>query len=310
MIRRWTCAVLTGLAVCLTARLHAQDADTRPLEDAVRVEPGASCLQADVLVDHIASWLGTDFIESSLTIDVRGSPHFARQVRFEVLRGSESLAERRFEPGPARCDNLHAALGLAIALAIKASLLDTIIPEAAGGGARIVRPWALGLEALVGYEMLPGFNLGGSLRLSRALSRDVSLRAAVLGAFGPHGSIDVGYVESWFAAGEIDVCPALIGWRTGNIFACVGVAAGMVQAHGEDFRTVDEGQAWFVALANTAEARFDFDAAWSFKVALGLVVPLARTRFVILRPESDSEIDSRDLAAVGGFFALGPTYRF
>src|SRR5262245_26408038 len=100
VIRPWTCAVLAGLAVGVTARVQAEDADGRPLEDAVRVDPGATCLQADGLVDHIASWLGTDFIDSSLTIDVRGSPHFARAVRFEVQRGGESVAERRFEPGP------------------------------------------------------------------------------------------------------------------------------------------------------------------------------------------------------------------
>jgi len=83
-----------------------------------------------------------------------------------------------------------------------------------------------------------------------------------------------------------------------------------LQARGEGFRTVHEGHAWFVALANAAEARFDFDAAWSWKVALGLVVPLARTEFVIRRAENAAPIDSRDLSAVGGFVAFGPSYRF
>jgi hypothetical protein len=100
------------------------------------------------------------------------------------------LAERHFEPAPARCDDLHAAVGLAIAMALKASLLDTMLgaPSSAAELATEQPAWRFGVDALAGLAVMPGSNFGADLYIQRALSRSLAMRVSALGLWGPFGS--------------------------------------------------------------------------------------------------------------------------
>src|SRR5262245_58554465 len=112
----------------LLVAVSSARADSRShLAQVVHVDPGATCLDAGVLIEHIVSWLGTDQVDPGLSIEVVGSTKFSRFVSFRIARHDAELAERRFEPGPARCEDLHAALGLAIALACKATVLNGLV---------------------------------------------------------------------------------------------------------------------------------------------------------------------------------------
>src|SRR6185312_14138067 len=90
--------VLTVLfAIFPPSRAEAAD---RPLRDALVVDPGASCLDRDALLDDVRTWLGSDQVDAGVTIEVRGSPDQPRNVSFRMLRDGQVVASRAFEPGP------------------------------------------------------------------------------------------------------------------------------------------------------------------------------------------------------------------
>ncbi|MFY0531229.1 hypothetical protein [Nannocystis pusilla] len=96
----------------------------RPLREALRVEPGATCLTADALADAATTWLGRDTIDPSVArIDVRGDPARPHSVAIALeIRGE--LVERTLDPPRPTCSDLHALVGLAIAIAVDAAVLE------------------------------------------------------------------------------------------------------------------------------------------------------------------------------------------
>jgi hypothetical protein len=87
------------------------------------------------------------------------------------------VAERRFEPAPARCEAMHAAVGLAIALALKASLLDSIIPNLDRS-----RSFRIASQALGGFAVVPGFDFGVSLSLQHSFAERLAARLSFAGS--------------------------------------------------------------------------------------------------------------------------------
>ncbi len=87
--------------------------------------PGATCLSAETLAEHVPAWLGRDEIEANIDIEVRGDPFVANAAAITVTTPA-GLIERAFDDGPPGCSDLHAVLGLAIAMAIDASVLSML----------------------------------------------------------------------------------------------------------------------------------------------------------------------------------------
>jgi hypothetical protein len=295
-----------------TARAQAPATPaTKPqqLADAVKVEPGATCLDAERLIEHISGWLGGSELAQPLSIQVHGSPHFSRVVWFRIERANTTLAERRFEPAPARCEDLHAAVALAVALAVRASLLDVVI------GAPVstdqARGWQFGVEALAGFAVMPGAVFGADLRLQRALSRSVAARATLLGLVGPFGdfSHESGGFVSWLFAGRLDLCATLLGSHRARFDLCVGAAAGGLYAVGSAFPESRSALTPYIAVANALELNFELAPRWSLTAALDVFVPLKRTTFVV-RDEAGNVVNSHDLAAAGALLSVGPAYQF
>src|SRR5882672_8649630 len=133
--RRTILAALSAVVVLLLPTPEALAAGPqRALTDAIQVRPRATCIEATALAEQVGTWLGTDTADADIWVRVEGSGDDSRTVSFEMGRGDRRLHRRRFAPGPERCDHLQAALGLAIALAIRVSLLDEIVapPEQSG----------------------------------------------------------------------------------------------------------------------------------------------------------------------------------
>jgi hypothetical protein len=281
------------------------------LESAIRIQPGITCLEADELVQHVASWLGTQRIAAPLSIEVYGSPYFARTVWFRIRRDDITLAERRFEPAPARCADLHAAVGLAIALALKASLLDSLIADQTRVLAPVSHPFRILPQALVGARVVPGASIGAGLSLQRSLAERVAARLLVLALVGPYGDFreDQGRFTTWLGLARLDVCSQLVALESATISACLGVAAGGLYALGEAFPMSRRALIAYVAVANALELDIELSTHWSLTVALDVLVPLRRTSFVV-RDQTDSVIATDDLAAAGVLLAVGPAYRF
>jgi hypothetical protein len=281
------------------------------LAAAVTIDRGLTCLDSEELVEHVSSWLGSDRIALPLTIEVRGSPYFARTVWFRIRRENTTLAERRFEPAPARCADLHAAVGLAIALALKASLLDSLVaarPKHDDHASRYVR---IAVQALAGIAVVPGsdFGIGTSLQLWAA--DRFAARLSALALLGPQGDFarDQGRFETLLATGRLDVCSRLVDLASVDISACVGVAAGALNVTGEAFPMSRRALVAYLAVANALELDIELSAHWSLTIELDLLVPLRRTSFVV-RDQTDKVLATHDLAAAGALIALGPAYHF
>ena len=280
------------------------------LTAAMKIDPGVTCLDSEELVEHVASWLGTDRVAAPLAIEVQGSPHFARTVWFRIRRDGETVAERRFEPAPARCEALHAAVGLAIALALKASLLDSLLgtPTGDGDASRATR---VVVRALGGVSVVPGVEFGLGVGLQHLFAERIAARLSVLGLVGPYGDFrrDRGRFETWLAVGRADVCPRLVRLGALTISACVGIAAGGLYATGEAFPLSRDALIPYVAVANALELDLEVTATWSLTLGVDALVPLRRTSFVV-RDQTGAVTAAHDLAGAGVLIGIGPAYRF
>jgi len=119
---RTTTALLATLAVPCTA--SAQD---RTLSEALSAPEQAVCLSRETLAESVEGWLGHAEVDPSLSILLVLEDGDEREgVSFVVLDGERTLARRRFERLPSDCPDRRAALGLAIAIAIDATILDAL----------------------------------------------------------------------------------------------------------------------------------------------------------------------------------------
>ena len=120
---------------------------------------------------------------------VEGSALEPRTARLYVQLEGRTVAQRVFAPGPARCSDLHAALALALALAIRASAQQDLAAQPLDTEPSASEPfaqpepaleWALSAAGLTAHGLLPALAPGLELALRRQLAEHVSLR---LGAF-------------------------------------------------------------------------------------------------------------------------------
>jgi len=302
----------------VTAQAKAADGngapELRPLATVLTVERGITCLDSGELAEHVSSWLGTDRIAAPLSIDVHGSPYFARTVWFRIQRGHATVAERRFEPAPARCADLHAAVGLAISLALKASLLDAFIGARAPGEERVSHgshPFRFGVAALGGVAVLPGVDLGVAISFQYAMAERFAVRLFALGLVGPRGNFqqDQGRFHTQLSLGRLDLCSRLASFTSVNISACAGIAAGAMNVAGEAFPMSRTALIPYLAIANALELDVALSRHWSLTLALDVLVPLRRTSFVV-RDDVGAILAAHDLASAGVLLDIGPAYHF
>ncbi|MBC8073377.1 MAG: hypothetical protein IAG13_33970 [Deltaproteobacteria bacterium] len=236
----------------------AIDEPTVPLVDALVVHPGATCLERDRLVSQIRTWFDRDRIDARLVVEVVGDEHDPLKLAFSIRRGEQVIAVRRFEPAPDRCADLHAVVGLAIALAIDATLLESVAgnprrppdppprpPDPPLGpevprrpAATKPRPWRLSGEVAAQLSIGAPLDVGGGARLGLRTSwrriLDLSVGALVLSS----GREAIGDGSAVFSAvaGRFDVC-AGPPWPRLRPRGCVGVIAGAALAAGQGFET-------------------------------------------------------------------------
>jgi hypothetical protein len=304
--------MLAAVSWCAPSPVEAQaQPEFQNLAAAVTIDRGLTCLDSEELVEHVASWLGTDRIAEPLTIEVHGSPFFARTVWFRIRRENITLAERRFEPAPARCADLHAAVGLAIALALKASLLDSLIAARTHNDVHASRPFSIVAQALGGAAVVPGSAFGISASLQLWAAERFAARLSALALLGPQGNFeqDQGRFDTLLTAGRLDVCSRLLDLQSVNISACVGLAAGALHVTGQAFPMSRRALVAYLAVANALELDVELSAHWSLAVELDVLVPLRRTSFVV-RDQAGKVLATRGLAAAGAVIAIGPAYHF
>jgi hypothetical protein len=311
-------ASLLGLAVVFAAPAAGAEPAARPLTEAIRVERGATCIDVQDLAGEVATWLDTDRVEPDVWVRVEGSAGDPRVASFEMGRGSDVLARRRFDPGPERCEHLEAMLGLAIALAIKVSLVQDLA-ELTGEAPRAPEPpppdvWRLGARALAALGVVPGLAAGAEVRVEAALPPNFVLRAGLFGVAGPDGNFGhgPGAFSTEIAALRADACVRLdLGprARTVHVKGCTGFLAGGLFLQGRGFPASQSASTSWFALAAAADVGVDLGARWSLDAELAVVLPLGHATVGTLSA-TGAVVDSREFGSAGATVALGPSYRF
>jgi hypothetical protein len=280
----------------------------RSLRDAIHVSRGATCIDDMALREQVRAWLDADTIDDDLRVEVEGSDRDERFVSFRMWRGNQLIAERRFTPGPSDCAQMHAVVGLAVALALKVSLRDELFGEQrpSPSGA-----WSLGAAANGALNVVPGAAGGAVLWLERALPENFAAHVGVSTLFGGARKFDrvSGQFTTSSVALEATACAVpRFGERVRGRL-CAGLEGRVLFASGSGFAVSREAALEWFSLSNSLGITVVVAPRWSFLGAFGLVVPLQRVQLAVVDPAGRA-VETRELAPAGGVISVGAAYEF
>jgi hypothetical protein len=239
-----------------------QEVPRRAVREAITVEPGATCLDRERLASVVVSTLRTAEVDARIEVEVRGDADDPHTVAYEVHRRGDVIALRKFEPGPEDCAQLHAVVGVSVALAIDATAVPELQPDpkpaqsapAVQQGSDDERaprieaeprvrsvptpsPWSLRLSLGGGFAMNtpPRFGGFGNVALEGAWKEFVDLRASVLAASAVPRTTAGGRTTLSVIGGGLDLCGGYR-WRVLRPRGCVGVVAGAAFGTGQGFQ--------------------------------------------------------------------------
>jgi hypothetical protein len=298
---------------------------SRPLAEAIQVNPEASCLDAETLVRRVARWLQRETLDARLTIEVHGGTRTPAEPSFTIDAGDGERAVRKLDDAPADCDQLHSALALSIALAIDATLAERAQktpPPAATDDDELLQEkpeppylrFAISLfgQAASNLVSSTGVAPAASLRLELGLVRFLDLRVGALGSrvggqeFGStSGSFTVDLI-----AGRLEACPVLA-LRQLRVLGCVGTVLGSFRTIGRGF---SGGGAGPVALGFYAfSASFELQAeilSWLGVAAnVELIAPFQKRSIVLLAADGITPASEQEFESIGLLIGAGPVFR-
>lgn len=315
--------------------------DVRTLADALVVEPNATCLEREAMLEHIRSWRDQDQIDPSIAIRVRGSSEDPRALDFVVWFRDEVVIERSFDDAPASCNDLHAVVGLAIAIALDDALpveLGIIDPipepkpepepveqEDAGEGdvpdfsetpteppRRRGPSLALTGAGAAFVGITPRASLGGLLSFDIRPLAHFDVRVGALATHLPRFELDAagyeGRIAVTVAAARVDLC-----WGTSprrvRARVCGGLAGGATISAGRgytnDFR---RSTPWFAGLVG-ADVAVWLIGPLALELRLEGVVPFQRT-ILDIRSLGGQLLARERFAVAGMLVAVGPRFEF
>jgi hypothetical protein len=295
----------------------------RALQQAVTVEPGATCLEAGKLVGRVARWLRRDTIDERIFVQVRGDVTRKDRVSFVIDRGGGDRAERTIEDAPEDCDQLHSALALSIALAIDANSVGagqwkSELPEDAQLLEKPEPPqppyfrFALGLFGHATAGLLTDTSAAVSGRIEVGFLRWLDLRLGVFAtAVGrqtlrPEGA--TGTFDIKLIAGRSEACGVYAVGRL-RMLACAGAALGSLSTRGRNFfPELSETRFWSAALGSI-EAQAELWSWLALAASVDLTVPLAKHRIQAVGPQREL-VGERLLTPVAVLVGAGLVVRF
>jgi hypothetical protein len=214
-------------------------------------------------------------------------------------------------------------LGLAIAMALKASIIDEAAPTVVASPvpappspptAAVVEPlptWAIAAQGLAALSILPDPAFGVDARVERALTPGFRARLGLLAllAFGEGFDGAAGHFDAWILAPRLDLCAGID--LTGRVRArgCMGMSAGGLHAQGYSYPSTRSTFIPWLAVANELGVTADLSRRWSIDASATLILPVARDS-IVLRDYSGNVLLQRELASVGWIFGVGPFVRF
>lgn len=337
----WLACARAGLAAPIVEVPEVEPSLAAPPEapvavaDALSLEPGATCLEHDRLTEQVVTWLERDALDPRLTVVVEGDDVEVRTLRFTLQDRGRPIAERTFAPGPSSCDDLHSVVALAIALAVDATVLESVgiastpppvVPEPVPGppnpprprpstaaiepsplpdlSPRPLPPWALRgqLRGLLTVGVPPTLGGGGQLGLEAGWRGLVDLQLGALATSSGSQPAGEGTLTIALIAGRADVCvgPQL---RRVRPRVCGGALAGSALAQGRGFLRDYRTTLPWVAVALGGDVRVGVGPRTALSFGLDGLVSLVRPVFDVAEEPQAREL--RELPRLGAALGMG-----
>jgi hypothetical protein len=319
MLSPYRCALRLALVGVLlapdwaAAQVAAPGSDTTPgaraVVDAIAVRGGGSCIDRDELGEHVHAWLEREHIDAELgvVLDLRASAD--RQAAHLVLRRDDRvLAERTFPRLPSECSRAVAALGLAIALAVDATILDELTaasvapaPSRFGASATIEGAALAGVLGRPSAGLLLGVELRGRGDVAARLAIGTTTRAQL--------SVGSGAAEVGLSVGRAELCRGAPWGGEWALRGCAGMAAGVARAEGQGFaQTSTANMAWFAPTAGVALV-YHLRPPAALTFGADLMAVLVRPRLQVHDREG-GVVAQRSLPSMGAGLSVGAAWEF
>ncbi|APR77081.1 Hypothetical protein A7982_02428 [Minicystis rosea] len=303
-------AMLVVVMGALATREAAAAPQTHTVVEAVRVEPNA-CFDAASLAPVLARWLKRDAVDRRVVLEITGEPDSAEGLMVRVRRDGEIVGERQFPGLAAPCDEVRAAVGLAGALAIDATVLETLGVTPPPPSPPVAPRWpayAGSVDAVVLFGLLPAPTAAFAPTFGVRFAPPIELRFSGLISAASTLSLDARSVDVSLLAGRVDTCAA-IAWRFGRARACLGLAAGRLHATPAGTNAAAPSSApWGAALART-DARLSLHPWFGFVLGADAIVPFTRPRFEVVT-SAGATVTASNLPVIGAAVTFGPELTF
>lgn len=333
-MRRRGAAALIALALApALARAAPPDGTSAPrmkartLDDALAVEPGATCLDRARLLADVRGWLDHDRVDPRVAIRVRGSANDPHALRFVVWVGDEVAVERTFEAAPDDCAELHAVVSLAVAIALDDALPaelgivpakqvaagESDLPSFTDEDPRTPTPrrkvaLALTLAAGVFAWVTPRLSGGAVLSFDIRPLDHFDLRFGALVTHLPNFALDVGAVDVSVALGRFDLC-----WGTQprrvRARLCAGAAGGAAVSVADGFTNNFRRTTPYFAGLVGADLSVRLIGPLALELRVDGVLPFQRT-VLDVRSTSGQLLARERFAPAGLVVAVGPRFEF
>ncbi len=257
----------------------------RPVREAITVSAGASCLDRERLAAVVVSTLRASEVDARIDVEVVGDPEDPLAIEYSVHRRGEVIALRKFAPGPDDCAQLHAVVGVSVALAIDATALPSleqetkttppptptpakvkpgsdderaprIDAEPRPRAGPIDSPWSLRLAIGGGFAMNtpPRFGGYGDLAIEGGWEDYFDVRASMLAASAVPRTTPAGRTTLSVLGGRLDLCGGYR-WRMLRPRGCLGVVGGAAFGTGQGFQDDRTSRIPWLAIAFGADLR-------------------------------------------------------
>lgn len=264
---------------------------------------GATCLDRAQLQARVEPWLADASIDPDLRVEVFGSERDERHVSFRILRSDTPVAERAFAPGPVDCSELHAVVGLAIALGLKVSSRGDAATEPVP---ELANRLSVGAGLLGTWHVIPGLGAGVTLSTEFRFEAPIAIGIGVAGVRGQTQSASRGAGEFSTMAARFDLTPCVLTGLTPKLEArlCVGVEGWLIAASGRGFDVSKDALLNQFGLTGSAGLQVHIMPNWAIVGMIGVSVPTRRIRISVLDP-SGGTVEMYTGAALGGRLSLG-----
>lgn len=327
---------LLGLGLWVGPPVDEVRSPDRPLEGALSIEPGATCLESAVLVGVIESTLQTETVAADVEVELVGDPEDAFSLEYTVRRRGEVIAVRRFDADATTCEQLHAVVGVSVALAIDATAslppatdevsmpvpsLEPAPPsdpetppelEAAEPRAEALEasPWSGAALARggVGLHAPPRWAGVGAAAVELRWRDRVDVDLGILGAQGGFVAVGEGRAAFTLVGMTLEMCG---GSTFGRVHprGCVGMVGGGALARGRGFTTERSDRLPWVGVTFGTDVRVRVSRRVELEFGVDGLVHVLQPGFDFV-DESGARRAGRAFPWIGGWLTAGVVVGF